>query len=316
MHQALVCPRDFEPLTHDGDRLSCPSGHDYPVVEGVPVLLVENERPTHFSFRRSLSLAGEGNVPAPVETSTGSDSAVEEAIAATCGNLYKHMVGNTVEYPIPELRLPDGQGKHFLELGSNWGRWCVSAARRGYTVVGIDPSLEGVLAARRVAERLDVDAEYLVADARHLPYPDESFDVVFSYSVLQHFSKEDACLALAEAHRVLRPGGVALIQLANQYGMRSFYNRLRTGFRRPRNFDVRYWTPGELRAAFERLIGPTELEVDGFFSLNAQKTDLHLLRWEGRVIVRASEVLRTLSSQMRPLTNLADSLYVRSRRAL
>jgi SAM-dependent methyltransferase len=313
--EGLVCPRDRLPVRLAEEKLCCPDGHVYPVVEGIPVMLIAEERPTHRSIPRSLELVESGTTPSYNDEGSNIDPVVQDVIQATCGNLYKHMLGRVVEYPIPEIRLPEGHGERFLELGCNWGRWCVSAARRGYTVVGIDPSLEGVLAAKRVAANLGVDAQYVVADARHVPFADSSFDVVFSYSVLQHFSKDDARSALAETGRLLRPGGTALIQLANRFGLRSTYNRVRLAFAEPKIFDVRYWTPGELEAAFTSLIGPAELEVDGFFSLNAQLSDARLLSRSGRVIVYTSEVLRRVAEVVTPLRSVADSLYVRASRS-
>ena len=58
--------------------------------------------------------------------------------------------------------------------------------------MGIDPSLDAVLAARRVSRQLGVEASFVVGDARFLPFANDSFDTVFCYSVLQHFSKENA----------------------------------------------------------------------------------------------------------------------------
>src|SRR5580658_121949 len=40
------------------------------------------------------------------------------------------------------------------------------------------------------------------------PFPDQSFDFVYSSHVLEHFTKEQARVLLAEAHRVLKPGGI------------------------------------------------------------------------------------------------------------
>ena len=55
-----------------------------------------------------------------------------------------------------------------------------------------------------------MEAEYVVGDARELPFEDGSFDAVFSYSVLQHLAKEDVPRVVAEIRRVLRPGGARL----------------------------------------------------------------------------------------------------------
>jgi SAM-dependent methyltransferase len=228
--------------------------------------------------------------------------------------MYDGLGARLADYPIPALRLPPGDGRTFLDIGCSWGRWSIAAARSGYRVVGIDPSLVAIRAARRVARQLGVDAYYLVGDARHLPFADATFATVFSYSVIQHFSKPDAQAAFAEIGRVLGAGGESLIQMPNAFGLRSFYHQGRRLFRDARLFEVRYWTVGELRAAAERLVGPTTVTVDGFFSLNPQPTDLPFLRWQHRVVVQASEALRRASVRFRALTYVADSIYVASRR--
>ena len=61
-------------------------------------------------------------------------------------------------------------------------------------------------------------------------------------------------------------------------------------------------------------VGPTELSVDGFFTLNPQPTDLALLPARYRAVVRTSETLRRVSETVKPLTLVADSVYARSRR--
>ena len=270
-------------------------------------MLVEEDEPTHGACWVSLERRE------PVEDE---DAFVQGVIAATCGNLYRHLIGKVTTYPIPEIRLPPGGGRRFLEVGCNWGRWCVSAARRGYRVVGIDPSLEAIRAARRVADELGVEAEYVVGDARHLPFADASFDVVFSYSVFQHFTKESAVASFAEVGRVLEHGGCSLVQMANVWGPRSLFNQLRERrFREPHTlFDVRYWSPRELRDELTRAVGPTELEVDGFLTLNPQPSDLPLLPRRYRVLIHASEAYRKASRRLPSLVRFADSVYARSRR--
>ena len=314
----VVCPRDRGELQRGPAGLTCPGDHRYPLANGIPVLLLENERPTHAACWVSLEEA-EAAAESDRVTSGAEeiDAVVQALVAATCGSLYRHLVGRLERYPIPELPLPPGNGGLFLEIGCNWGRWCVAAARRGYRVVGIDPSLEAIAAARRVARRLGVEATYLVADARHLPFPDASFDVVFSYSVFQHFAKTEALTSFDEIGRVLRPAGLAKLQMANVYGVRSLWNQLRERrFREPRRlFDIRYWGPGELRGELSRRVGPTGLEVDGFFTLNAQLADLELLPRRYRLVMRTSEALRRVSGRVPPLRYTADSVYAVSRSA-
>jgi SAM-dependent methyltransferase/uncharacterized protein YbaR (Trm112 family) len=318
----LVCPRDRKTLELAPGALTCEAGHRYPLADGIPVLLLEEERPTHGACRISLEEADATSArQAPdadreTHASSAVDPLVQAAVAATCGGLYRHLVGRLETYPIPGLPLPTGDGRLFLEIGCNWGRWCIAAARRGYQVVGVDPSLSAIDAARRVTRELGVEATYVVADARHLPFPAESFDVVFSYSVFQHFSKPDTLASFDEIGRVLRSGGLAKVQMASVYGARNLWNQLRERrFREPRRlFDIRYWTPGELRRELDRRVGPTTLEVDGFFTLNAQTADLELLPRRYRFVVHASEALRRASGRVPPLRYSADSLYAASRR--
>jgi len=314
----LVCPRDHQALREEGGALACAGGHVYPCVDGDPVMLLSDAPPTHVAFQQTLSRVG-GAAPgsrAEIQPAAadGVDPFVQEAVAGTCGNMYRRLVGRLTDYPIPDIRLPRGEGRVFLDVGCNWGRWCISAARKGYRAIGVDPSLEAIEAARRVANQLGAAAVYVVADARHLPFRAGSFDVAFSYSVLQHFDKGEARQALAEIGRVLNASGTSIVQMPNAFGLRNLYHQARRGFRRTRAFEVRYWTPRELRRAFARAIGPTSLFADGFFSLNPQASDRELLPRRFRYVVYCSELIRHLSERLPWLALGADSLYVKSER--
>jgi SAM-dependent methyltransferase len=240
------------------------------------------------------------------------DPVVSMLVPATSGHLYFARQGKYGSYPIPELRLPDSHGERFLELGCSWGRWCVAAARKGYRVVGIDPSLGAVLAAKRVMLANGVTADFVVADARRLPFAANSQDLVFSYSVLQHFGRADVARTLAEVSRVLTRGGRSMIQMPNAIGIRSLYHQARRGFAEATAFEVRYWRINELRTVFEQLIGPSTVSVDGFFGLGIQGTDAEHMSPAHRVVCRASDFLRRLSRTVSSLTQLADSVYVAS----
>lgn len=240
------------------------------------------------------------------------DPVVSYLISATNGIAYKHLIGTLETYPIPNLRLPDGNGKRFLDVGCNWGRWSIAAARKGYSVVGVDPSLGALHAARRVSRALGLSIEYVVADARYLPFREASFDTVFSYSVLQHLSKSDVGSALSQIDRVLVSGGVSFIQMPTLLGVRCLYHQARRRFQEPQGFDVRYWSVPELKRTFSGAIGATDISVDCYFGIGLQPSDRELMSTKLRTVLSASESLRALSRWLPPLKYVADSVYVRS----
>ena len=316
--ELLACPRDTLPLRREGDVLVCPNEHRYAVVDGMPILLISDAEQTHIEGVRALAIAKSGDASSLRKVTLSPneiDPFVQNAIGATNGSLYQPLVGKLKEYPIPKLRLPTGQGKLFLEIGCSWGRWCFAAARQGFRPVGVDPSLKSVRAAERVARQLGIDAAFVVGDARFLPFRSATFDQVFSYSVLQHLSKENVLLSLSEIARVLQASGNSLTQMANMYGTRCLYHQTRRGFREARDFEVRYWAPGEMLSAFREHIGPSDLIVDGFFSLNIQPADVRMLPPRYRAIVWVSEALRKISERIPALGKIADSLYVQTQKA-
>jgi SAM-dependent methyltransferase len=270
---------------------------------------------------RSLECARRGAIAGITQTSDVLQSGVVDrfvqgAVSATCGNLYKPLIGKLRRYPIPELRMPLGHGRPFLDIGCNWGRWSIAAARKGYMAIGIDPSLDAVLAARRISQQLRLNMAFVVGDARYLPFAPESFDTVFSYSVFQHFSRSDAFLALRSASQALRHDGVAVIQMANRFGCRSLYQQARRRFREGTQFEVRYWTLKEMRKVFSSLIGEPTLSIDGFLGLGIQTADLDLLPFRYRIVVRTSKCLRRVAVLLPSLIWLGDSIYVTARKQI
>jgi len=224
--------------------------------------------------------------------------------------MYKHLIGALDRYPIPDIPLPPGQGRLLLDVGCSWGRWSLAAAAAGYDTVGIDPSLGAVMAARRVARQLGSSTRYVVGDARHLPFAAATFDVVFSYSVLQHFSKPDAEQAVAEMGRLLRPGGTAKVQMPTRFGVRCLYHQARRRFRAARGFEVRYRTLPALRRLFATRVGPAQFAADCYFGIGLQPTDAPMMTPGLKAITAASEVFKRASRRLPLLTRVADSVFV------
>lgn len=333
--EELRCPADGSLLRREGEILVSEAGRAYPVVEDVPVLLQEDVPDTLWVCSASREAAwahvnGErddqhfldtvGFTPEERRDAEEMAARVDDGIAAiinyivgaTNGYLYQHLRGRLSDYPIPRFRL-QGRGRRLLDVGCSWGRWTIAAARAGFRPVGIDPSLGVVLAAKRLCERLGVEADFVVGDARYLPFGPQSFEAVHSYSVLQHFARSEARRAFAELARVLQAGGESFVQMPNRLGVRCLYHQAWRGFSEGEAFDVRYWSLSELKELGEA-IGPATLEVDGFFGLGIQPSDIDYLDAKGRAVVRLSESLRRLTDRFPPLMRVADSVYVRSRK--
>jgi SAM-dependent methyltransferase len=98
-------------------------------------------------------------------------------------------------------------GTDMLEIGPGPGAatdWLRSQVT-SLTVVEVDPAACDRLATRFAGTNVRV----VPGDATELPFPDESFDSVGSFTMLHHVpTHELQHRILAEAHRVLRPGGV------------------------------------------------------------------------------------------------------------
>ena len=310
--ELLVCPRDLKNLKATSGRLWCPDGHDYPVLSRIPVMLLRDQLQTQVEGERSISAAIRGEEPPepPLDAPDALDPFVRKTIGATTDGSHGAWIGGLGDYPIPRVDFSAASPKDcFLDLGCGWGRWCIAAARTGYRVVGIDPNLEAIMAARRVARQLGVSATYIVADARWPPFPSESFDVVHSYGVLQHFTRRDAERAVIQAARVAKPAGLVTIQWTNALGLRSLYEQARRGFRASRGFEVRYWTPSELRDMFQREVGAPHLAADGFFAPNSQPGQPGI-GLPHSPTAHLSAFLRRASERFPPLAYMADSVTV------
>ncbi len=117
-----------------------------------------------------------------------------------------------------DLLAPYLKGKDVLEIGCGTGLILERAADLAKTATGIDIS-EGML---RYA--VDRGLDGVLADVTHLPFADESFDVVYSFKVLAHV--KDIDLALKEMLRVTRPGGTLVLEFYNRMSGRYLAKRI------------------------------------------------------------------------------------------
>jgi SAM-dependent methyltransferase/uncharacterized protein YbaR (Trm112 family) len=312
--ELLACPRDHSSLAVHDNALACEQGHRFPLVNGIPVMVLPDQLQTHDVAGLTIRDAyfPEFRNEQPTTATRQVDQFVQDSIVLVAGQLYSPIKGRLTRYPVANLELPPGEGRLFLDIGSSWGRWSIAAARLGYRVLGIDPNLEAIRAARRICASERVEADFVVGDARFLPIRSGIIDLAFSYSVLQHFAPSDVRLALREIRRVLATEGLSRIQMANAAGIRNFYQQARRKFRPTSGFDVRYWPVSQLLETFSDAIGPSSVTPEGFLGLGVQPKDRDLHPAAYRGVISFSESLRKLARVIPALADLADSLYVTS----
>jgi SAM-dependent methyltransferase len=113
---------------------------------------------------------------------------------------------------IPEFaKFTSSRDLKVLEIGVGMGADYLEWLKAGAKATGVDMSAASLECARRRCESVGFVPDLRVADAEHLPFADETFDVVYSYGVMHH--SPDTARCLREAQRVLKPGGEARIML-------------------------------------------------------------------------------------------------------
>lgn len=102
-------------------------------------------------------------------------------------------------------------GQTVLDYGCGNGENALPLAARGARVIGVDVSeaLLGLARQRLALHGLSGRASFVAGSAHELPLPDASADVVMGIAILHHL---DLDLAASEVYRVLKPGGLAIVQ--------------------------------------------------------------------------------------------------------
>jgi ubiquinone/menaquinone biosynthesis C-methylase UbiE len=115
---------------------------------------------------------------------------------------------------VTEMPLEALTGAKVLEIGCGAGSHSALFAARSTVVVALDLATERAAATQNKFRLLGASAQHsaaLAGDAEHLPFADNSFDIVYSNGVLHH--TPDTAGAIREVWRVLKPGGRAVIML-------------------------------------------------------------------------------------------------------
>ena len=102
-------------------------------------------------------------------------------------------------------------GKKVLEVGCGIGVDALQWAKSGNSVVALDYNMPSCQLTRDRFEDAGAGVACINGDAENLPFPDASFDIVYSFGVLHHTPGTEK--AIREVHRCVKPGGKAIVML-------------------------------------------------------------------------------------------------------
>ena len=151
------------------------------------------------------------------------------------------------------------RGRRVLEIGVGMGADYLEWLKSGANATGIDLSVASIARAKSRCEAAGYQADLRVADAEHLPFADNTFDIVYSYGVMHH--SPDTAQCLREALRVLKPGGEARIMIYHhaswtglmlwlRYGLSGWKSLRRSVYEQLESPGTQSYTQAETRALF------------------------------------------------------------------
>ncbi|HXM54757.1 MAG TPA: class I SAM-dependent methyltransferase [Candidatus Dormibacteraeota bacterium] len=186
--ELLRCPDCGAALAAAPDALACPAGHRFPVVRDVPRFVDSEQYVGNFGFEWNRHRRTQLDGP---------DSDESE-------RTFRRKTG---------FQPADLAGALVLDAGCGMGRFSDVASRWGATVVGVD--LSGAVDAAHAnlggRERVHIAQ----GDIFRLPFPEATFDVVFSIGVLHH--TPDTRAAFERLVRLVKPGGRIAIWVYTSY---------------------------------------------------------------------------------------------------
>jgi 2-polyprenyl-3-methyl-5-hydroxy-6-metoxy-1,4-benzoquinol methylase len=249
---------------------------------------------------------------------------LKKLMPGTSGFLYKNL-RKLKDYPIgniPFEKLNKKKNINLLDLGCGWGRWTLNAAQKGYNAVGIDISLISLIVAKKISEQLNLkNCKFICCDVLDMPLTEKTFDKVFSYSFLQHFSENNLKIILKLTANKMNNHSIFKTQMVNKYGLRSIYNFLRIKYykkelikkkvissdKSENNFNVRYFSISKINQLLEKNFFVNRIESNLFFT-QALLTDFKILTIRSRFILIIGLFFNFFAKYFTLLNYVSDNL--------
>lgn len=138
---------------------------------------------------------------------------------------------HTVEPHIPKFaKFWEWRGKRVLEIGCGIGTAAIAFAKAGADVVAYDLSSVSLEIAKKRALAENVDIEFLQRSAENALFPEELFDLVFSFGVIHHTPRPGRILDYA--YRSMKEDGEFRFMVYNRWSTKAL------------GLFLKYWRPG------------------------------------------------------------------------
>ncbi len=159
--------------------------------------------------------------------------------------------------------------KKILEAGSGTGRISLRLAQKGARVTLLDTSPKAIEFSKKLFSKYNQNGVFVNNSIFNIPFPNETFDVVWNAGVLEHFLKEKQEIALKEMIRVCKKDGVIIT--LNPYQGAIFYRIGRWFLERKGQWQIDYEMPIKTLKNFSEnnnFLVDKEYNIGFFESLN------------------------------------------------
>jgi len=163
-----------------------------------------------------------------------------------------------------------------LEVGAGSGSDLVFLAGKGVCSTALDYSNEALEVCQKLARERKVKIKTVKADCRKIPFDDNSFDLVFSVGLLEHF--KNPLPALREQIRVAKSGGRVLIDVPQKYNLYTLVKHWRMW----RGKYALGWETQYSVADLKRILKGEKVNVESFYGRESALTVRLPFSWRPR----------------------------------
>jgi uncharacterized protein YbaR (Trm112 family)/SAM-dependent methyltransferase len=240
---------------------------------------------------------------------------VKTEIASTNGIHYEDRANKIETYPAYQLPVKKAQKRNslMLDIGSGWGRWLVAASKKDYIPIGLDLKIDHARSVFKTLKHHHVNGYIVVGDLQDIPFQPDVFDLIWSFSVIQHTHHDKLVSCVEHLKRILAKSGKVKLEFPNKNGIR---NKIKYGhLENDMDMDslhVRYYSISEYVDIFKKQFDKVKVSIHSFLGIGVLEEDLKYVSWKNKPLVALS-LLSTFFARIIPgFKYISDSVYVKT----